>query len=87
MHLLVALQKMLKITNAKSHSHRIKLAILKRHRQAVALLQGDGILQTALLHLAVKGGYVCSLGGFLLCFGAASALRFGFAAVGLARGE
>ena len=41
----------------------------------------------ALLHLAVKGGYVCSLGGFLLCFGAASALRFGFAAVGLARGE
>ena len=41
----------------------------------------------ALLHLAVKGGYVCSLGGFLLCFGAASALRFGFAAIGLARGE
>lgn len=41
----------------------------------------------ALLHLAVKGGYVCSLGGFLLCSGAASALRFGFAAVGLARGE
>lgn len=41
----------------------------------------------ALLYLAVKGGYVCSLGGFLLCFGAASALRFGFAAVGLARGE
>lgn len=41
----------------------------------------------ALLHLAVKGGYVCSLGGFLLCFGAASALRFGFAVVGLARGE
>lgn len=41
----------------------------------------------ALLHLAVKGGYVCSLGGFLLCFGVASALRFGFAAVGLARGE
>ena len=41
----------------------------------------------ALLHLAVKGGYVCSLDGFLLCFGAASALRFGFAAVGLARGE
>jgi len=41
----------------------------------------------ALLHLAVKGGYVCSLGGFLLCFGAASALRFGFAAAGLARGE
>lgn len=41
----------------------------------------------ALLHLAVKGGYVSSLDGFLLCFGAASALRFGFAAVGLARGE
>ena len=41
----------------------------------------------ALLHLAVKGGHVSSLDGFLLCFGAASALRFGFAAVGLARGE
>ena len=41
----------------------------------------------ALLHLAVKGGYVCSLGGFLLCFGAASALRFGFAAVGLVRSK
>ena len=41
----------------------------------------------ALLHLAVKGGYVSSLDGFLLCFGAASALRFGFAAVGLVRGE
>ena len=41
----------------------------------------------ALLHLAVKGGHVSSLDGFLLCFGAASALRFGFAAIGLARGE
>ena len=41
----------------------------------------------ALLHLAVKGGYVCSLDGFLLFFGAASTLRFGFAAVGLMHGE
>ena len=41
----------------------------------------------ALLDLAVKCGHVSSLDGFLLCFGAASVLRFGFAAAGLVRGE
>ena len=41
----------------------------------------------ALLRLAVKCGHVSSLDGFLLCFGVASVLRFGFAAVGLVRGE